>query len=488
MSIARPFAGLVLLALSATIGPPLAAQALRNGPLPGPLPLFPPDNWWNVDVSAAPVDPDSAAFIAFYGTTVGMRSDFGGDNPGAPPHGIYGVPYATVGATQPRVVVSFEPGWPEESDHGFPGHPLGYPIPEEAKTEGKWIEGGAPGNVPPSGDRHLLIVDRDHRVLYELYRAHWNGSQWEAQSGAIYSLDSNDRRPAGWTSADAAGLAIFPGLVRYDEAFESGPIDHAFRVTFDSTAGFYVFPASHQAGNTVGALPMGARLRLKPGVEATIPSTATAAETAAVQRMVQAMKTYGLIVADNGTSGYIQGVYDTRWNNSVLNPSFGSLKLGDFEVIQLGWQPSTAQPTDDYAFHTVTPCRLLDTREPPGPRGAPPLAPPWTAAQRPGPPPAPVTPIPRVVRAAGECGISPTARAISVNLTVVGAPAPGHLTVFPGDAVAGNTSVINFGPGQTRANNAVVPLAASGSGTFGLQAVVAGGQIQVIVDVNGWFE
>ena len=138
-------------------------------------------------------------------------------------------------------------------------------------------------------------------------------------------------RPDGWTSADAAGLAILPGLVRYDEAFGDQPIRHAFRFTVRSTNG-YVFPASHDAGSTQGALPMGARLRLKGSKDLSSCAPAT-------QRIFQAMKTYGLIVADNGTDMYISGTYDTRWNNDVLNPEFGSLSASDFEVVQLGWQP-----------------------------------------------------------------------------------------------------------------------------------------------------
>ena len=149
----------------------------------------------------------------------------------------------------------------------------------------------------------------------------------------MFPLDSNTRRPDGWTSADAAGLAILPGLIRYDEAFGSDPIRHAFRVTVRSTNG-YVFPASHRAGSTSGALPMGARLRLKAGVN-------LSGYAEPVRRIFQAMKTYGLIVADNGSDLYVTGTYDTRWNNDVLNPAFASIKADQFEVIALGWQPAS---------------------------------------------------------------------------------------------------------------------------------------------------
>jgi len=312
----------VIIALAVTI----RAQAqVRGGDLPGPLPLFPPDNWWNTDISSAPVDPNSAAFIGFIGTSRGLHPDFGGDSG----DGIYGFPYIVVGATQPLVPVTFD--YDDESDLGAPGRPPGYPIPEQAKTEPKWIEGGLAGNdLNAGGDRHMLIVDRDNRILYELYALRWRG-RWEAGSGAVFPLDSNARRPEGWTSADAAGLAILPGLVRYDEVYGDAPIRHAFRVTVRATNG-YVFPASHRAGSTSGALPMGARLRLKASKD-------IGAFPAPLQRIFQAMKTYGLIVADNGSDMYVSGTYDTRWDNDVLNPAFAALKAGDFEVVQLGWQP-----------------------------------------------------------------------------------------------------------------------------------------------------
>ena len=296
---------------------------VRGGDLPGPLPLFPPDHWWNVDISSAPVDPSSSSFINYIGATRKLHPDFGGDSsdPSSP---IYGMPYIVVSASQPKVTVAFD--YDDESDH------VGYPIPEQAKTEQKWIEGGLAGNDPRAdGDRHMLIVDRDNRILYELYALRWTG-RWEAGSGAVFPLDSNARRPDGWTSAHAAGLEILPGLIRYDEAFGSAPIRHAFRFTVRNSNG-YVFPGSHRAGSTTGALPMGARLRLRASKDiASFPDP--------VRRIFQAMKTYGLIVADNGTDMYISGTYDTRWDNDVLNPAFASLSASDFEVVQLGWQPA----------------------------------------------------------------------------------------------------------------------------------------------------
>jgi hypothetical protein len=318
---------LLVVALSAH-----AQAPVRGGVLPAPLPLFPPTNWWNADVRSAPVDPGSAAFITYLGGSGrGMHPDFGGDS-GEAEAPIYGIPYVVVSGAQPLVPVTFE--YDDESDFGAPGRPLGYPIPEEAKTQQKWIEGGLSGSDPNAdGDRHMLLVDRDHRILYELYALHWTGSRWEAGSGATFPLDANTRRPDGWTSADAAGLAILPGLVRYDEVFGADPIRHALRVTVRRTNG-YVYPASHRAGSTAGALPMGARLRLKANVDLSrFPAPA--------RKIFEAMKTYGLIVADNGSDMYVSGTYDTRWDNDVLNPAFSAIRASDFEVVQLGWEPGT---------------------------------------------------------------------------------------------------------------------------------------------------
>jgi hypothetical protein len=282
--------------------------------------LSPPGHWWSRDISAAPVDPASDAYIDFIGRSRGLHPDFG-----PPP---YGVPYVSVGGTQPRLPVTFVL-YPSESDASFAGL-VGYPIPEDAKTQPNFIEGGVPGGGT-SGDRHLLLVDRDRWLLYELYATRWNSAltRWEAGSGAIFDLASLSRRPEGWTSADAAGLSILPGLVRYDEAV-SGEIGHAFRVTVRSTNG-YVWPASHRAGSQSGALPMGARLRLKA-------SKNLSGFPPYIQRIFRAMQRYGLIVADNGSDMYITGAMDSRWNNSELNPAFAQLKASDFEVIQLGWR------------------------------------------------------------------------------------------------------------------------------------------------------
>jgi hypothetical protein len=184
----------------------------------------------------------------------------------------------------------------------------------------------------------MLIIDRDRWLLYETFATRWNpsASRWEADSGAVFDMSRNDRRPDGWTSADAAGLAIFPGLVRFDEVSGATEIRHAFRVTTRATNG-YVWPASHAAGSNPSAPPMGARLRLKASKD-------ISGFTPEVQRIFRAMKRYGLIVADNGSDMYISGTMDARWDNGVLNPAFGALTADDFEVIQLGWRGAPPQP------------------------------------------------------------------------------------------------------------------------------------------------
>lgn len=327
-------------ALGLAISAIVTAASTLGGPLPGPLPLFPSDNWWNLDISSAPVDPGSAGFISFIGTTRTLHPDFGGDvSPGSTQ--IYGFPYAVVDSTVPLRAVQFQ--YADESDgvdHTTNRSYPFYPIPDEAITQAHWIEGGDAGNVDlrSNSDRHLLIVDKDHKYLYELYNVYYDGATWQAGSGAFFDLSKNDRRPEGWTSADAAGLAILPGLVRYDEVSGTDEIRHAFRVTVRATNG-YVYPASHRAGSTTGALPMGARLRLKAAKD-------LSGFTPDVQKIFRAMKRYGLIVADNGSDMYVSGTYDTRWNNDVLNPAFRALTASDFEVITLGYRGAPPPPTN----------------------------------------------------------------------------------------------------------------------------------------------
>jgi hypothetical protein len=332
--------------LTGLTAPAAAMNSARGGALPQPLPLFPADNWWNLDISNWPVDPNSANFISFINngsTPRRLHPDFGG-NAGTG-NAIYGMPYAIVSNVTDADLKAVEFQYSDESDgveHATDTSFPFYPIPAEAITEPYWIEGGEPGNIDlrSSQDRHLLIVDKDRNHLYELYNVFYNSTQgkWFAGSGAFFDMNTNNRRPETWTSADAAGLAILPGLVRYDEVYDAtiAEIRHAFRVTVRATNG-YVYPASHRAGSTAGALPMGARLRLKASVD-----VAQRTSDLNLQKIFRAMQRYGLIVADNGSDMYITGTYDTRWNNDILNPAFRSLTASDFEVVQLGYNPPSA--------------------------------------------------------------------------------------------------------------------------------------------------
>ncbi|MDR2013741.1 MAG: hypothetical protein LBQ20_12090 [Rhodanobacter sp.] len=289
----------------------LGIGASLNGDVP-----FPADNAWNRDVSADPIDPNSDALIASIGLGTGLHPDFGADIPEGP----IGIPYVVVSGSQQKVTINFT-AYGEESDPGP------YPIPGNAP-----IEGGA--NAPQGSDRHVLVIDRDNQKLYELFNA-WpqNGGSWNADSGAVFDLTSNVVRPGGqpgWTSADAAGLPIFPGLVRYDEV-ASGAIHHALRFTVSRTRRAYVPPATHWASsNTDGNLPpMGMRVRLK----ASYPIPANVDPQTRV--LLQALKTYGMIVADNGSNWFITGTSDQRWNNDALVPQLRSVSGSNFEVIRM---------------------------------------------------------------------------------------------------------------------------------------------------------
>lgn len=332
-----------LAVLSLLFALPAFAQVERGGTLP---PLFPANNWWNVDVSNAPLAPQATqdAIINFIGPTDGLRPDFGGDDGSAA--GIYGMVYMSVPGTQPLVPVVFD--YADESDYGAPGRPVGYPIPEEAKSGTKWVEGGYPCDGPvESGDKHMLIVDRDNGFLFETWDTRYNDAlqRWEAGSGAVFDLARVTRRPKDWTSADAAGLEILPGLVRYDEVFGADPIRHAFRFTVRATSDYYVYPANHRAGTNTSAPPLGTRLRLKASKD-------ISGYPEHLQKIFQAMKTYGLILADNGSDMYVQGAYDTRWDNGVLNPAFATLKVSDFEVVELGHFPDYADVPPSHPFYS----------------------------------------------------------------------------------------------------------------------------------------
>jgi hypothetical protein len=294
--------------------------------------VLPYHNWWNLDISKAPLDAKSASFIAWINAQDSDNDQRLHPDMAPPP---YGIPYIGVSSTQALSTVTFT-AYASESDKGVPGGPIGYPIPEAAKTQPNYIENAVPGGNT-SGDRHMLIIDRDRWILFELARVRWTGSRWEASAGAIFDLKTNNRRPEGWTSTDAAGLAVFPGLVRYDESIDGVPITHAFRVAVRATNG-HVWPASHTAGSTTGAPPLGTRLRLKASKD-------LSGYSPQVRRIFQAMKTYGLIIADNGGNMYVTGTMDSRWDNGVINPAFQSLRASDFEVIQLGWGRITTGTT-----------------------------------------------------------------------------------------------------------------------------------------------
>ena len=248
--------------------------------------------------------------------------------------------------------------------------------------------------------------------------------------------------------------------MRYDEATGAGPILHAFRVTLRDSNG-YVYPASHVAGSNASAPPLGTRLRLKAAKDiSTFPAIA--------RKMFQAMKTYGLIVADNGSDLYVQGTYDTRWDNGVLNPAFSAIHASDFEVVQLGWQPARRRPSRR-RFHAVTPCRLVDTRTATGPLGGPPLA---AGAVR-------------AFNLAGACGVSSGATAVALNVTAADASAPGALTLFPGTGTPPGTRTISFPAGV---NRAVSTLSGLVEGTVSVHNAQAVGSVNLVVDVVGFFQ
>lgn len=306
-----PTAGAVYGNLS---GAALGAGASLNGALP-----FPTDNAWNTPISQAAVDPNSDALIASIGLTRGLHPDFGaGLYEGAP----IGIPYIVVAGSQAKVRVTF-------TDYGDESDPGPYPVPASAPIEGQQVNGSAFG-----GDRHVLVIDRDANRLYELGNAYLQpDGSWQASGGALFHLDSNTVRPGGqpgWTSADAAGLPIFPGLVRYDEA-ASGVIAHALRFTVNATRRAYVPPATHWASSNTSASvpPMGMRVRLKASY--VIPSSFSTESKA----ILQAMKNYGMFVADNGSNWYVSGAPDDRWNNDKLVSELGSVKGSNFEVVRM---------------------------------------------------------------------------------------------------------------------------------------------------------
>ena len=277
-----------------------------SGPTVAGCPVFPADNEWNRDVSGDEVDVMSDAYMAsMNGATKKLHPDFGSDP-------AYGIPYITVPGSTPKVPMTFD--YADESDPGP------YPFPPDAP-----IEGGASAG----GDRHVIVIDQDTCTLYETFDSHFVGPGWMCGSGAVFDLHSNKMRPEGWTSADAAGLPIFPGLARRDEA-DAGEIKHALRFTVQKSQKAYVHPAVHQAGSTTDASypPMGLRVRMKASFD-------TSTLTGQTKAIVTAMKKYGMIVADNGSDWFVSGASDAAWNDDDLT-QLKQIPASAFEVVKVG--------------------------------------------------------------------------------------------------------------------------------------------------------
>jgi hypothetical protein len=272
---------------------------------------FPADNAWNQDISSASVDPNSTAMINFIGPSIGLHPDFGsGEYQGS----TIGIPYLVVDGSQGMSGINFT-AYGDESDPG----PM--PIPANAPIEGY--------PAPGSGDRHVLVIDNSNCFLYELDSSYANSNgTWNADSAAVWDLQNGEQRPWTWTSADAAGLPIFPGLIRYDEV-AAGQIQHAIRFTLQNSQAAFVPPASHWAANSANtfAAPMGMKLRLKANYDIT-PFSAN------VQVILAALKKYGMIMADNGSSMYLSGTPDDRWDNDDLH-NLGQVPASAFEVVQM---------------------------------------------------------------------------------------------------------------------------------------------------------
>lgn len=287
---------------------PAVRLGSSGGPTVGGCPVFPADNAWNTPVAAAPLHPDSDAIIATIQANGGdnLHPDFG-ENP------EYGIPYVVVPADQPRVPITYD-AYGDESDPGP------FPIPPDAPVE---------GGRDATGDRHVLVVQQGSCELFELYEAQPSGAGWMADSGARFDLRSNALRPLGWTSADAAGLPILAGLVRYEEVAR-GQIRHAIRITFSRTRAGYIIPATHFASNRTDAdlPPMGMRLRLKASYD-------VSALTGQARVIATAMQQYGVIVADNGSNWFFQGAPSSGWDDDDLD-QLKSVPGTAFEVVDTG--------------------------------------------------------------------------------------------------------------------------------------------------------
>jgi len=272
----------------------------------GNLQVFPADNPWNTDISKEATDPNSDNIIAGIGNEVHLHPDFGTVWENAP----IGIPYNMVGKNQALVTIKFQ--YNSESDPGP------YPVPQDALVES-------------GSDRHVLVIDTINLKLYELFSGTRNNDNtWNAGSGAVYDLTSNKLRPDYWTSADAAGLPIFPGLVRYEEVIEKGIINHALRFTVQHTRNGFIHPATHAASNSNNGNypPMGMRVRLKAGFD-------ISGFAPHVQVILKALKKYGMFVADNGSNWYISGAPDSRWVDDELG-ELKTIQGNNFEVVKMG--------------------------------------------------------------------------------------------------------------------------------------------------------
>jgi hypothetical protein len=273
--------------------------------------IFPADNPWNRDISKLPVHPNSRDYLESIGLDKPLHPDFGTEWNGAP----NGIPYVVVPPNQPKVPVKFH--YADESDPGP------YPMPKDPP-----IEGGH--NAPHDSDRHVLMIDAKNRRLYELYQVVPDGQGWRAGSGAIFDLSSNKLRPLGWTSADAAGLPVFAGLVRHDETVEQGEIRHALRFTCRKTQRAYILPATHWASSSSNPKlpPMGLRVRLRADYDISgYPKSA--------QVILTALKKYGMLLADNGSDWFLSGAPHPKWNDDELR-TLKKIKGRDFEAVDTG--------------------------------------------------------------------------------------------------------------------------------------------------------
>lgn len=336
ISVAVAIALFLVIGMSTTRSAPAIPPALSG------CPVFPGDNIWNTPIDTLPVDTNSAAYINAIGANANVHADFGSGvwPPGS--NSPIGIPYVVVPGNQPPVTINW-------TAYGGESDPGPYPVPTAAP-----IEGGPDSN----GDRHVLVLRQGECKLYELYRAFPNpDGSWNADSGAVYTLTLNSPlRPDGWTSADAAGLPMLPGLIRYDEV-AAGEIDHAIRFTAPQTQQYHVWPARHDASNLTGSQypPMGQRFRLRADYD-------ISGFSPQVQVILRAMKKYGLILADNGSSWYISGAPDGRWNNDMLH-QLDAVVGSDFVAVDessLMVDPNSGRAIDHFVISAQPGSRAIE--------------------------------------------------------------------------------------------------------------------------------